>query len=374
MTAVTDADVLEITATRSVSSCWQPAAGTDRFRRGGPRRRARGTSRAGRPSPPAKRSPSSGTRSTVLVWRQSRGSKVLYGFCVRGEPLESPRTSRTFLEASRFVTLVVNGLFTRAIIVAVALAMVRSAHPLGFAPWQPPAGANLPVYRYAVVRTFPHDRDAFTQGLQFLDGFLYEGTGLNGRSSIRKVKLETGEVVQRRDVPAQYFGEGIVVWQSELFELTWQSGVAFIYDRATFAPRRSVKYQGEGWGLTHDGASLIMSDGSDSLRFLDPATFDERRRLKVTAAGVPLRALNELEYVKGEIFANVWQTDYIARIDPKTGRVTGWVDLQGLLPARDRASTDVLNGIAYDAAGDRLFITGKLWPRLFEITLTAPVK
>jgi glutamine cyclotransferase len=204
------------------------------------------------------------------------------------------------------------------------------------APWQPPAGANLPVLGYTVVRTYPHDRDAFTQGLQFLDGFLYEGTGLNGRSSIRKVKLETGEVVQRRDVPAQYFGEGIVVWQSELFELTWQSGVAFIYDRATFAPRRSVKYQGEGWGLTHDGASLIMSDGSDSLRFLDPATFDERRRLKVTAAGVPLCALNEREYVKGEIFGNVWQTDYIARIDPKTGRVTGWVDLQGLLPARPR--------------------------------------
>jgi glutaminyl-peptide cyclotransferase len=175
-------------------------------------------------------------------------------------------------------------------------------------------------------------------------------------------------------VPAQYFGEGIVVWQSELFELTWQSGVAFIYDRATFAPRRSVKYQGEGWGLTHDGTSLIMSDGSDSLRFLDPATFDERRRVKVTAAGVPLRALNELEYVKGEIFANVGSR-LLHRADrSKTGRVTGWVDLQGLLPARDRASTDVLNGIAYDAAGDRLFITGKLWPRLLEITLTAPVK
>jgi glutaminyl-peptide cyclotransferase len=188
------------------------------------------------------------------------------------------------------------------------------------------------------------------------------------------VKLETGEVVQRRDVPEQYFGEGIVVWQSELFELTWQSGVALIYDRATFAPRRSVKYQGEGWGLTHDGTSLVMSDGSDSLRFLDPATFAERRRVKVTAAGAPLRALNELEYVKGEIFANVWQTDYIARIDPKTGRVTGWIDLRDLLSARERASTDVLNGIAFDAAGDRLFITGKLWPRLFEIKLTPKAK
>jgi glutaminyl-peptide cyclotransferase len=143
-----------------------------------------------------------------------------------------------------------------------------------------------------------------------------------------------------------------------------------IYDRATFAPRRSAKYQGEGWGLTHDGASLVMSDGTDSLRFLDPATFGERRRLKVTAAGAPLRALNELEFVKGEIFANVWQTDFLARINPTTGRVTGWVDLQNLLSARARASTDVLNGIAYDAEGDRLFVTGKLWPRLFEIKLT----
>ena len=266
------------------------------------------------------------------------------------------------------------GLLTRAVITAVALTMVKSAHPVGFARWQPPAGSNLPVLGYTVVRSYPHDRDAFTQGLQFLDGFLYEGTGLNGRSSIRKVKLETGEVVQRREVPEQYFGEGIVVWKSELFQLTWQSGVAFIYDRATFAPRRSVKYQGEGWGLTHDGASLVMSDGSDSLRFLDPATFGERRRVKVTAAGAPLRALNELEYVNGEILANVWQTDYLARIDPKTGRVTGWVDLRGLLSERDRASTDVLNGIAFDAAGDRLFVTGKLWPRLFEIKLAERIK
>lgn len=266
------------------------------------------------------------------------------------------------------------GLFARLVVVAVALMMVGSDRPLGFAPWQPPAGARLPVVGYTVVRAYPHDRDAFTQGLQYLDGFLYEGTGLHGRSSVRKVKLETGEVVQRRDVPAQYFGEGIVVWQSELFQLTWQSGVAFIYDRDTFAPRRSVRYQGEGWGLTHDGTSLVMSDGSDSLRFLDPATFGERRRVKVTAAGAPLSALNELEYVKGEIFANVWQTDYLARIDPKTGRVTGWVDLQGLLSARDRTSTDVLNGIAFDAAGDRLFVTGKLWPRLFEIKLAAKIK
>jgi glutaminyl-peptide cyclotransferase len=225
----------------------------------------------------------------------------------------------------------------------------------------------VPVYGYAVVRTYPHDSDAFTQGLQYLDGVLYEGTGLRGRSSIRRVDLESGKVLQQRDIPAPYFGEGITIWRQDLFQLTWQSGVAFIYDRKTFAPRRSFQYVGEGWGLTHDGTSLVMSDGSDALRFLDPATFAERRRVKVTAAGRPVPHLNELEFVKGEILANIWQTDSVARIDPKSGRVTGWIDLTGLLTTRERRATDVLNGIAYDAAGDRLFVTGKLWPKLFEI-------
>jgi glutamine cyclotransferase len=224
-------------------------------------------------------------------------------------------------------------------------------------------------YGYTVVRTYPHDRDAFTQGLQYVDGFLYEGTGLNGRSSIRKVKLETGEVLQHREISDAYFGEGITVFGSELFELTWQSGVAFAYDRQTFAPKRQFKYTGEGWGLTHDGSSLVMSDGTDVLRFLDPATFAERRRVKVTSAGAPVRELNELEYVQGEVFANVWQTDMVARIDPKNGKVTGWIDLRGLLTERERAATDVLNGIAYDAAHERLFITGKLWPKIFEIRI-----
>jgi glutaminyl-peptide cyclotransferase len=239
----------------------------------------------------------------------------------------------------------------------------------GFAAWQPSSAARLPLYGYTVVRTYPHDRDAFTQGLEYAGGFLYEGTGLNGRSSIRKVKLETGEVVQHREVADVFFGEGITLLGSDLFELTWQSGIALVYDRQTFAPRRQFKYTGEGWGLTHDDSSLIMSDGTDALRFLDPATFAERRRVKVTAAGTPVRELNELEYVRGEIFANVWQTDYIARIDPKTGNVTGWIDLRNLLTERERGSTDVLNGIAYDQAGGRLFVTGKLWPKLFEITL-----
>ena len=227
---------------------------------------------------------------------------------------------------------------------------------------------NIPQYTYQVVRVYPHDPAAFTQGLQYLDGALYEGTGLNGRSSIRKVKLETGEVLQKYDLTSQYFGEGITVWKNDLIELTWQSGIAFVYDKTTFQPRRRFNYLGEGWGLTHDDVNLIMSDGTDRLRLLDPATFAERRRIQVTAGGLPIRNLNELEFVKGEIFANIWQTERIARIAPD-GRVVGWIDLGGLLAPSERAGLDVMNGIAYDAAKDRLFVTGKLWPKLFEIRL-----
>jgi glutaminyl-peptide cyclotransferase len=227
---------------------------------------------------------------------------------------------------------------------------------------------NLPIYTYQIVRVYPHDPNAFTQGLQYVDGVLYEGTGLNGRSSIRKVKLETGEVLQKRDITSKYFGEGITVWKNDLIELTWRSEVAFVYDKTTFQERRRFMYGGEGWGLTHDGVNLIMSDGSDRLRLLDPATFAERRRIQVTAEGFPVRHLNELEFVKGEIFANIWQTDMIARIAPD-GRVVSWIDLSGLLSTSERGSADVLNGIAYDESKDRLFVTGKLWPRLFEIKL-----
>jgi glutamine cyclotransferase len=232
----------------------------------------------------------------------------------------------------------------------------------------PPSG--LPRFGYTVVRTLPHDRDAFTQGLQFVNGTLYEGTGLNGRSSVRRVELETGKVLQQRDVTSQYFGEGVTIFKDELFQLTWQSGLTFVYDARTFEPKRQLRYIGEGWGLTTDGVSLIMSDGTDALRFLDPATFAERRRVRVTAAGSPVRQLNELEWVMGDVLANVWQTDEVARIDPATGKVKAWIDLRGLLTPREREAADVLNGIAYDAAGDRLFVTGKLWPKLFEIRLT----
>ncbi len=228
---------------------------------------------------------------------------------------------------------------------------------------------NLPVYGYQIVRVYPHDPRAFTQGLQYVDGALYEGTGQVGRSSIRKVDLVTGKVLQIRDVPPPHFGEGIVIWNNDLIELTWQTHVAFVYDKTSFEPKKQFSYPGEGWGLTLDGANLIMSDGSDELRYLDPVTFTEKRRLKVTAAGAPLRNLNELEYVKGEILANVWQTDYVARIAPATGKVTAYIDLRGLLSPAERASTDVLNGLAYDAKQDRLFVTGKWWPKLFEIKL-----
>jgi glutaminyl-peptide cyclotransferase len=247
-------------------------------------------------------------------------------------------------------------------------------------PERPAAGAGSqatrkaagpPTYGYKIVRTYPHDRGAYTQGFQYLDGFIYEGTGLNGRSSIRKVRLETGEVLQVRAIDSQYFGEGIVVWKDRLIQLTWRSEIGFVYAKDTFQPIRTFNYIGEGWGLTHDGTRLIMSDGSESgtLRFLDPETLRQTGTLIVKDGNTPVDELNELEFVKGEIYANVYQTKRIARISPKTGRVTGWIDLQGLLDPRDEAGADVLNGIAYDAAKDRLFVTGKLWPKVFEIQL-----
>ena len=227
--------------------------------------------------------------------------------------------------------------------------------------------AAAPVSGYQVVRVYPHDREAFTQGLVFADGVLYEGTGLNGQSGIRKVKLENGAVLQVQRLEERYFGEGIAVVGTTVVQLTWQAGIGFVYDRGTFQRTRTFNYKGEGWGLAYDGTRLIMSDGTPALRFLDPKTFKETGRLIVKDGGRPVEDLNELEVVKGEIFANVWQSDRIARIDPATGVVRGWIDLRGILDAKDAVGVDVLNGIAYDAAGDRLFVTGKLWPKLFEI-------
>jgi glutaminyl-peptide cyclotransferase len=255
------------------------------------------------------------------------------------------------------------------LVLGLVVAMIGPPRVAGFVPAQP-AGPSLPAFSYTVVRSYPHDAAAFTQGLQYVDGFLYEGTGNHGASSLRKVKLETGEVLQKRDLPEQYFGEGIVVVKDEIVQLTYKTEIGFVYDRQTFAPKRTFRYQGEGWGLTDDGTNLIMSDGTDRLRVLDRSTMKELRRIPVTASGTPVKDLNELERVKDEILANIWMTDYIARID-RTGRVTGWIDLRGLLPPRERTKADVLNGIAYDAAGDRLFVTGKWWPRVFEIKLVA---
>ena len=234
-------------------------------------------------------------------------------------------------------------------------------------PAQAPAAPT--AYGYEVVREYPHDPDAYTQGLIFREGFLYESTGLTGRSSLRKVRLETGEVVQRHNVDAVYFAEGLTDWGNQLLQLTWVSNIGFVYDIASFKEQRRFAYAGEGWGLTHDGKRLIMSDGTPNLRFLDPATLQEQSRLNVRDANGSVDDLNELEFVKGSVYANVWLTDRIAIIDPGTGNVTGWLDLTGLRPRRNAAGDDVLNGIAYDAAADRLFVTGKLWPTLFEIRL-----
>jgi glutamine cyclotransferase len=226
------------------------------------------------------------------------------------------------------------------------------------------------VSRFEVVQRWPHDPGAFTQGLVYRGGTLYESTGNHGESSLREVELETGKVLRRHDLPEQYFGEGLALFGGKLYQLTWRSRVGFIYDAATLQPVGQFTYAGEGWGLTEDGTSLILSDGTSTLRFLDPATLTVQRTVTVTDEGREVSRLNELEYVNGEVYANVWKHDLIARINPATGHVTGWIDLTGLLAPEDKlGDEDVLNGIAYDAANDRLLVTGKYWPKLFQIRL-----
>jgi glutaminyl-peptide cyclotransferase len=222
---------------------------------------------------------------------------------------------------------------------------------------------------YRIVRAYPHDSDAYTQGLVYHDGFLYEGTGREGHSSLRKVELSTGKVLQRVDLPGAYFGEGIVLWKDRVIQLTWQSRIGFVYDLATFRQLRSFTYSHEGWGITEDGKRLIMSDGSSTLYFWDPETLKEIGHLDVDDKGASVANLNELEYIHGEIYANIWQTDRIARISPATGHVLDWIDLKGLRSEVANSRAEVLNGIAYDAKSNRLFVTGKWWPKLFEIQL-----
>lgn len=268
----------------------------------------------------------------------------------------------------------------RFVLLAAALAAVACG------PTTTTEAGGVPEYTYQVVHVYPHDRSAFTEGLFYLDGYLYEGTGMNGESSIRKVKLETGEVVQRCDNPdPSVFGEGIIKWKDRLYEMTYKNQLGFIYDFNTFKPcppsqddaSHVFHYQtdtGEGWAFTTDGKRLIMDTGSANLYFWDPETLKPIGSVAVTDRGQPVKEINELEWIKGEVFANVWMTDKIARIDPKNGHVVGWIDCTGLLSPADRIEdgpqqTDVLNGIAYDAEHDRLFVTGKRWPKLFEIKL-----
>jgi glutamine cyclotransferase len=270
----------------------------------------------------------------------------------------------------RFVTLVVLvGCGGASLETDAAPASLDAPEPTTDAPAVDAAAPSVPVlYTADVVATYPHDPEAFTQGLELVDGRLLESTGLYGQSSIRIVELTTGEVIEQRAVSAAYFAEGLTVLDGRAFQLTWESGRAFVYDAATLDVLGERTYTGEGWGLTHDAGALVMSDGTNVVRILDPETFAVTRRVTVLDGGRPVRNLNELEMVEGELFANVWMTDRVARIDLASGRVTGWIDLPFLreqVRVTDRDA--VLNGIAYDAASRRLFVTGKLWPTLFEI-------
>jgi glutaminyl-peptide cyclotransferase len=225
-------------------------------------------------------------------------------------------------------------------------------------------------YDYEIVNSYPHDPSAFTQGLIYRDGYLFESTGLYGGSSLRKVRLKTGEVVQRKTIHSDYFGEGLTDWEDQLVQLTWRSNTGFVYDVLTLELKKTFRYSGEGWGLTRDNERLIMSDGTSTLRFLDPETMRETGRLEVTDNGFPVSMLNELEIVGGRIFANVYMTDEIVIISPQSGHVIGRISLEGLLDEFEMSpQVDVLNGIAYDSERDRLFVTGKRWPKLFEIRL-----
>ncbi|HEV7473520.1 MAG TPA: glutaminyl-peptide cyclotransferase [Pyrinomonadaceae bacterium] len=250
------------------------------------------------------------------------------------------------------------------------LVLVLSFNSFACEPAKAPVEKNAPVDGYEVVHVWPHDPQAFTQGLVFSGGNFLESTGEAGHSSLRRVAPETGTVLQKVDVPQPYFAEGIALLKGKIYQLTWQHQVGFIYDALSFEKIGQFNYQGEGWGLATDGESLILSDGSNHIRFLDPDNFQVKKTIAVLDGRAPVNELNELEYIQGEIYANIWHADRIARIDPQTGRVVGWIDLRGLL-ARGEVQDEeaVLNGIAYDEATGRIFATGKLWPKLFEIRL-----
>lgn len=250
------------------------------------------------------------------------------------------------------------------------LLLVFSFNSSACEPQKPAVEKNVPVYGYEVVHTWQHDPNAFTQGLVFSAGNLIESTGQVGQSSLRRVELETGTVLQKVDVPRPYFAEGATLLKGKIYQLTWQHHLGFIYDALSFDKIGQFNYEGEGWGLTNDGQSLILSDGSNHIRFLDPESFQVRQTITVLDGRAPVNELNELEFIQGEIYANIWHADRVARIDPQTGRVVGWIDLRGLLAPGDVQDEEaVLNGIAYDESTRRIFVTGKLWPKIFEIRL-----
>ncbi len=256
-------------------------------------------------------------------------------------------------------------------------AALNTANANTLSPNNSTNSSQPPVYTYEVVNTYKHDSSAFTEGLFFQNGFLYESVGREEKSDLRKVELKSGEVKQRRKMDAKYFGEGTTALNGKVYQLTWQDGKCFVYDFNTFEPLSVLSYNGEGWGLTNDGTNLIMSDGSHQIKFIDPETFRVIRTISVFNEGKPQMRLNELEYIKGEIWANIWHSDdpnvlgkenYIVRLNPQDGKILGWIDLKGISQDDvDRDEENTLNGIAYDAATDRIFITGKQWRKLFEI-------
>jgi len=260
------------------------------------------------------------------------------------------------------------GIFSRLVV----LFLLTTFHPFLAGQTSDPVSKKPPQeYTFAIVRAFPHDTSAFTQGLAYRDDFLYEGTGISGRSSLRKVRLETGEVIQQVNLGSAFFGEGITLVKDKVLQLTWKSGVGFVYDLNNFHLLRQFSYSGEGWGITANDREVFMSDGTSEIRVLDAETLQEKRRFRVHDGSRQVEQLNELEFVEGQIFANVWHSNRIARISPQSGDVVGWIDLTGLLNPVYRLEPEaVLNGIAYDPIRKRLFVTGKLWPKVFEIRLT----
>jgi glutamine cyclotransferase len=283
-----------------------------------------------------------------------------------------PKTNLSFLEKTR-----VNRL--RLLSLPALLVVLLSAVPISAAGGDTGSinsslnAASIPVFGYEVVNTYPHDPYAFTQGLVYDDGFLYEGTGLNGQSTLRRVDTASGRVLLQTNISSEFFGEGIAIWKDRLIQLTWRSNLGFVYGKENLTRIGNFSYPTEGWGLTSDGERLIMSDGTETLYFLDPVTLARVREIRVTAIGEPVKGLNELEYIKGKIYANTWPSNRIVIISPDNGSVMGVINLQGILKKSDiqGKKADVLNGIAYDMKTDRLFVTGKWWPRLFEIRLTA---